>query len=653
MYQALMKQRSTASDRGEGDVLAWSSQAGVPPEEDIARVMPWQRWLTVFMCALLAVDLLYLGVVASRLPVDYWDGYEYLMNARTLAGHEYARLHHNYLESRPPLIPLLLAVVLQGYRPGGLGTSLWGPHLLALALSALSIVALYWLMRQAFSPNGSLVGCLVLAMNPLFIHYAPFVMTDIPAMFLVTLAAVAYLRASQTGRLAFQVFSGAALGAAVSVKYTTLFVVGGLGLFEVLRVLYPPCSEDPTAPGLGRRAWRLVVSPRPWVVLAVAWAVFYLLHGLAYARAMPGVHTLAQIIIVFRNQMGGVGKYMSDPLFEYLVDLRIAFSLPLCAAALAGMVVAARDRMDVDLLCFGWLVVFFGVITFLIGHKEVRYAFPILPPLIYFVTKGIRAFWTGTETALSWLLGRRTDSALRVTLASALVVLAVTAQPAVLAARELARFSDPVYAKPFLPTVARWVLDHSAPGQRVLISRGFIYTMYPAEPLFSPYDEFFYFHHIPGAALAYLLDRPLVQADLVLPVSDDTLPALVDRFAHSEVMLWSGLRYLDTNGIFLGIEPPDALRLASVDRRTLKPESDADATSTRRVYQATDGPERLVLARTGDAWGVVEGMPEKSWRPYQRETESAPATAFEPRAADNPPAVIELIRVEQLEASFR
>ena len=56
----------------------------------------------------LAVQLLHLAAVAWRLSVDYWDGYEYLINARVLAGHDVGRLVVGYQSFRPPLVPLLL-----------------------------------------------------------------------------------------------------------------------------------------------------------------------------------------------------------------------------------------------------------------------------------------------------------------------------------------------------------------------------------------------------------------------------------------------------------------------------------------------------------------------------------------------------------------
>ena len=197
-------------------------------------------WLLV---GALVGQALHLGIIAWRLPLDYWDGYDYLTNALVLAGHDGTRLSCGYNDVRPPLVPLLLAVVLQGYAPAGEGTALWGPHFLAAALSVFAVAALYRLLRLRFSPDEALFGCALLAVNPLFIHYAPFVMTDIPAMLFVTAGIIAYLRARETGRWLHHGSASAALAAAMLAKYSAVPVLGSLGLFEILRVFVPNPAE--------------------------------------------------------------------------------------------------------------------------------------------------------------------------------------------------------------------------------------------------------------------------------------------------------------------------------------------------------------------------------------------------------------------------
>src|SRR5690242_8016304 len=128
------------------------------PPGTTGTVWPYGGLVTRLVVALLVLHFLYLGVVAWRLPLDYWDGYDYLLYAQALRGNDLARLFFAYA-GRPPLVPLLMVPALIGYAPAGQGTSFSGPHLVALALAALALVALYHLLRAVFSPPQSLLGC--------------------------------------------------------------------------------------------------------------------------------------------------------------------------------------------------------------------------------------------------------------------------------------------------------------------------------------------------------------------------------------------------------------------------------------------------------------------------------------------------------------
>ena len=73
--------------------------------------MAHSRPIRVVLAALLAAFVCRLAFVASRLPVDYWDGYEYLMHARTLAGHPlfgHVTLHRS---ERSPIAALVTALL--------------------------------------------------------------------------------------------------------------------------------------------------------------------------------------------------------------------------------------------------------------------------------------------------------------------------------------------------------------------------------------------------------------------------------------------------------------------------------------------------------------------------------------------------------------
>ena len=583
---------------------------------------------------MLAAFVLYLAFVAWRLPVDYWDGYEYLMNARTLAGHPFAKLAWGYFDLRPPLVPLLIAAVLPGYAPAGGGTALWGPHLLMATLSTGAIVAFYLLVRQALSPTAALFGCFVLVANPLFAHCAPFVLVDPPVMLFLTAAAALYLHGRRTRSWLAHVFAGVATAAAMLSKYSAVSFLGSLGLYEILRLVVPGRAEV----GFLRRLRAVATDVRPWLALGVAALVFYYVHVGVYARATSGeffvVKTLRR---VFTAQMG-MEAFVTDPKLEYLWDFTDAFSQPIVLIAAFGVLVALVRRSEGDLLCLSWLAVVGTALTELVGHKEARYAFPLLPPFVYFITAGVDAV----------VRGMRSLAGARGAVVAGVAVAVAMARPVKLAAAELALFGDPAYARPYLSQVARWLRDRSAPGQPVLLNQYFIYTIYPRAPVVFRYDEFFHRHHIGGPTLLYLLDRRWVWVPPLPSLADDWAP-LVERFRGSEVMA-EARSYFDALVPGWDVEPPVPIVLTAVTRRTLLRMNEESADGI--VYRAAIDGDQAVLAPDGDGWRAIVD-PLAGWRVYARATPDEAAVRFEPGRPGPPPAVLELVKVEQVRTFFR
>jgi 4-amino-4-deoxy-L-arabinose transferase-like glycosyltransferase len=123
------------------------------------------------------------------------------------------------------------------------------PHLIALVMSALALIALYFLLRTSFDSGLSLLGVALLALNPLFIHYSVFALSDMPSMAFITLGFALYLR-TQKSAWGF-------LGAVLS-RYTTLLTFGSLLLFELIK---------------GKRIKRFIL------VSLLALTAFYLIHS--------------------------------------------------------------------------------------------------------------------------------------------------------------------------------------------------------------------------------------------------------------------------------------------------------------------------------------------------------------------------------------
>jgi hypothetical protein len=501
-------------------------------------------------------------------------------------------------------------------------------------LSTSALVAFYALARQTLSSTAALFGCVVLAANPLFAHYAPFVLVDLPLMCFLTAAAALYLHARRTGRWLDHFLAGVATGAAMLSKYTAVSFLGSLALYEILRALVSGRGDV----GLGRRIRAAATDLRPWLVVVVAALLFYLVHVATYARAVPGrFQVVTHLRDVFGFQMG-MATFGTDPTLEYLWDFADAFGLPVLVLAALGVLVALVRRSDGDLLCLAWLAVMAPALTELVGHKEARYAFPVLPPFVYFIACGVDGI----------VRGMRSRAGAWGTAVAAVGLALVLARPVRLAAAEIALFWDPAYARPYLPRVARWLRERSAPGQPVLVNNGFIHTIYPRAPVLFRYDEFFHRHHIGGPALLYFLDRRWVDVPPLPSLADDWAP-IVDRFGDSQVMA-EVHSYFDALAVGWDVEPPVPVVLSAITRRTLLRMEEESADGI--VYRTVVEDERAALARDGDGWRALVD-PLAGWRVYERATPDHPSVRFEPGRPGPPPAVLELVKIQQVRTFFR
>lgn len=78
-----------------------------------------ERWLAALALALIAAVAVVWVLAALVLPIDNWDGFEYLLNARRLAGHDLEYVKYGWVPLRPPLLSVFLAPVVAGYSPRG------------------------------------------------------------------------------------------------------------------------------------------------------------------------------------------------------------------------------------------------------------------------------------------------------------------------------------------------------------------------------------------------------------------------------------------------------------------------------------------------------------------------------------------------------
>jgi dolichyl-phosphate-mannose--protein O-mannosyl transferase len=195
----------------------------------------------------------------------------------------------------PPTAKLLIAIGVQlfGYHP-------WAWRLApALAGTALAGVFLLLARRVLQSERAAVLATTLLLCDGVFLVQSRIAMTNVFAVLFQLLAALLVLRAAGARRLGTgsTAAAGAALGLALSTRWTSLFATGFLGLvFLALRVRRrrePPGEPDAEPPGPIAREAALVV-------LAFA-LVPALLYVLSYVPWMCQGHSLLEVARVQRE----------------------------------------------------------------------------------------------------------------------------------------------------------------------------------------------------------------------------------------------------------------------------------------------------------------------------------------------------------------
>ena len=409
---------------------------------------------------------------ASRATIDYYDAFEYLRNARTLAGR-----YIGYSTYRPPLLPLLHAPMqwLFDRAGAGMSTRLLAPHLLHALLSLGCLAAFYAVLRRSFSAGWAQIGTILLSLDRVMIHYSFFAMTDVPCALLLLLT-LRYAARPREGRAA-SAAAVAVLSALLLCRWNMLVIPAGLVAWSLLRDR-----------GGARRV--AAVSAAALAVFAVVnIAIFRYVNQSTLGEAW---RFLGEVL----SQGGGSQFDAGMPrgsVWSYAVFTAVGPGLVAVGLALLGLAAPAEARLE-EAVFHAALFVGFAAVMSAVSHKEARFLIPALPALYFTALRGLQALE-------SW--GRRAVSpAAGAALASAVLVGAFARGTA-----EWLRFRDPVYRSPILLETARTVERLAPAGGRLLWS-GTAFTMLPREGDFAADDPMFYAYHVPSlASLEYLLGR--------------------------------------------------------------------------------------------------------------------------------------------------
>lgn len=428
------------------------------------------RGALLFFLAALAGGLL---LFAGRLTLDYFDGYENLLNARAFAlglpDTVYVRRFYllSILEA-----PLFLFERWTGWHLFGFRTA----HALGVLFYLGAAALFYRMTRERLGKNAAFAATALMAVNPVTLQMAPFAKEDVPALFFLTGAAHFILRFAAGGRRSTAFWMTLFSAAAIACRYN---------LFPLMFLLYAAAAFG-SAPALRRR---MAASFLAAGGLFLAGGVLFFLR--IERPSLPGA--AAAFLGSFWQQYAlKLGQH--EPASENLRFLLLSVTAPVLMLAAVGAVRRIRSRRPDAVFFALWLFPMLVLQTFLVGGKEARYLLPFFPPLYFFVGEGI-------EGVIASLRSRIRPAGAAI--AAAAVVAA--ALPAAGAARCLLRYGDPVYFDDFERRVS--VRSAEVSETQKILWCGAPYALKPKDYLFDPADEFTHIYHFHAHTVRFYAPR--------------------------------------------------------------------------------------------------------------------------------------------------
>ena len=277
-------------------------------------------------------------------------------------------------------------------------------YLWCRAMTAVLGTATVWVVYRAglrWSPQAALLGAVLIAVMPLHVRESHYVLTDVPATFVVMATFLLSLRAHERESLGAFAVAGVAAGLAGALKYNGVLAV----TLPLLACLFTPRL----------RGSRLVCA------MAIVGATVA-----AFLAAAP--YTVLDLP-TFLNQFARLSsEYRSPPAVSepvwiiYLKHLRIALGRPGSAMVIAGFAVGVwRIAREPDRLRWILALVFPLIYFRFVSNQNIifaRYLLPIVPFLSLLAAAAVVAF-------VAWMRHAGVHARLRHTATIALTIIAI------------------------------------------------------------------------------------------------------------------------------------------------------------------------------------------------------------------------------------
>lgn len=237
-------------------------------------------------------------------------------------------------------------------------------RMLAAFTGILTVLALAWALERWFGRVAGFVGGLTLALTPLWVRDVHFMLINVPAAFLSTLAAISFAESLRRERPSWLMLGFVFAGLAASTKYPA----GAVGLVGVLVALI----------GFSGRASRLITQ-------GVATAALAFFVGTPYALITPRAF-LRDVLFEGQDKLGladlgGVG-----------VGALTVYGPGIVAVTVACVVLIGRWSDWRSRLILVWIVAG-GLHRMLTGHEFLRYWILVLPAVAASIGAAAHYLW--------------------------------------------------------------------------------------------------------------------------------------------------------------------------------------------------------------------------------------------------------------------
>lgn len=433
----------------------------------------WQLWIFFHMNA------------------DFYDAFDNLRDARALTG-----THLGYQIFRPPLIPILhapLQKALDLFHTGAVAR-LRIPHLFQCLLSIGCLIAVFRYLRLSFSSGWAHLGIILFSLNRLTIHYFGAVLSDIPsALFLVL-----FLQEWDAN----PILAAVALGCCLLTRWSMPALLLAALVWQAIG------KEGAFIPRLKTAAFGILIS------IGICGAVYCLMGGLSPILVLRLLATYG--LSVFQ----GAGDSHSFPYWTYFRGLYKSAGILSIVFFLVGLRASLQKEGAAHRLA-AVLLIFYVCLMSVIGFKEIRYLYCVLPFFYCLVLLGLTRIYSR--------FGRFIPSSAHLPLTVLLVAVS-----GIGAMEEWSRFRDPAYTDPILFDTFNAVENNIRPGAKIFWT-GSAYSLYPKNHIFIPEDPYYYLFHTPNpGSLEYLLGRQV-------PSMDD---AVLKTVRDGDIMIRSPRRHL-------------------------------------------------------------------------------------------------------------